>query len=335
MQRIIDGDSQDDRADADDDNRHTVMEQGQSAHGEQPSPGDGKDDERDVADAAQGEKQQRHDERHGNHHREDAVRLDLRSVPDGYHRTADDMHVDAPVLCQCPLPASLQHSDEACIVLRLACAVGRVEHHDGPLHIGREDVAVIKLIPKARVGTLKFLHDRREEVQRVALYVVRKDIAGREHQQLLVLLQLLPDVAGNTQGTVHAGIVMLGKEVRNVPVDEARHRSQLLKIHLRCEVLHDVRRISPLHLVGKSIHGGRQAVGIGLRRVTVLENGEDFIRTRYVLIHLQRIMMVAVDRQEVGYILLIAQPQHRRRQQQRDGHERQHARKTVPPQIII
>ena len=93
-------------------------------------------------------------------------------------------------------------------------------------------MSVIKFILQARVRTLKFLHNRRKEVQWVTLYVVRKDVTSREHQHLLVLLKLPFNVSGTTKSTVHTGIIMLSKEVWDVLIDKVRHGSHLLQVHL-------------------------------------------------------------------------------------------------------
>ena len=58
VQRIVDGDAQDDAGDADDDDGYVVPEQGKPAQGKQQAPAHREENEQDVANAAEGIGQQ-------------------------------------------------------------------------------------------------------------------------------------------------------------------------------------------------------------------------------------------------------------------------------------
>ena len=76
------------------------------------------------------------------------------------------------------------------------------------------------------------------------------------------------------------------------------------------------------------LHGLNHHVGIGLSRVAELEDGHNAVGARYLLEKLQLLLMLLVERQEVGDVLLETETQHEGHQQggsQKTGHQ------TEPP----
>ena len=141
MQRIVDRDAQNDGRDADDDDRHLTMDKRQTGQGEYPPPPDGHSDKQQVADAAEREIEQQQDQHHGNRYGEDAVGLDLPGITYGYHRTAHKGYRKRRVG-----GTGLQKLQQTGIVLGLAVAERTVYRHDGPMHAGQEDVALIEFV---------------------------------------------------------------------------------------------------------------------------------------------------------------------------------------------
>ena len=94
---------------------------------------------------------------------------------------------------------------------------------------------------------LQFLQDGSEEVQWVALNVVRQNAAGRKEEHLFVCFQLVGNVIRLTEQTVHSPIVCICQKIRNVLIDEICYLVHLFQIHLRHQVSDDVGRVCFLH----------------------------------------------------------------------------------------
>ena len=102
---------------------------------------------------------------------------------------------------------------------------------------------------------LQFLQDGSEEVQRVALDIIRQNAAGREEEHLLVCFQLVGNVTGLTEQTVHSLIVCVCQEIRNVLIDEICYLIHLFQIHLRHQVSDDMGGVSFLHILYERVYG--------------------------------------------------------------------------------
>ncbi len=182
---------------------------------------------------------------------------------------------------------------------------------------------------------LQLFHHRREQVERVALDIVGEDAAGGEHEHLLVLLQLAAHIAGNGKQGVDAAVVVGGEEIGDVAVDETGYLSQLLHVHLCGNVARQSRCVAFgkfRHVVLYRLH---HHVGIGLCSVAVLEHGENPVRPSNVLIHVEGVVVVAVEGQEVGYVLLVTEPHHRHHEEGGGEEERQQRRHPVSLQIRV
>ena len=204
----------------------------------------------------------------------------------------------------------LEQGCQTRVVLRLTRSVGRTHHHHRPLHIGREDVTFILFETLFARGSLQLTDDGLKQVERVALHMIGQHTASRQHQHLLILLQLGAYIVGLTYQRVHPRIVGCSQEIRDMLIHEGRHRLHLLEIHLRHQVVHHVAGVALFECSSKRLDGLNHHVGIGLRRVAIREQGEQAVGTRYVLIDLQRMLVAAVEGQEVGDILLVAESHH-------------------------
>ena len=136
MQGIVDGNAQDDRRDANDNHRNVIVNQRQAPHGKQPSPSHSQDNEEQVFKSPEGEEKQHGDEEDGQCHRQEAIGLDLCSVSNGNHRSACQVHFERGLALLYLGRLRFEQGDELCIVLRFARAKGRLNHHNGPFHIG-------------------------------------------------------------------------------------------------------------------------------------------------------------------------------------------------------
>ena len=87
VERVIDGDADDDRADAQDDHRHFVAEERHAAHGEEPPEEDRDADQQQRPHGAQRPEQQRKDQHDGHGDRPQAVGLDLPRIRNGDDRS--------------------------------------------------------------------------------------------------------------------------------------------------------------------------------------------------------------------------------------------------------
>ena len=166
---------------------------------------------------------------------------------------------------------------------------------------------------------LQFLQDGSEEVQRVALKVVRQNAAGREEEHLFVCFQLVGNVIRLTEQTVHSPIVCICQEIRNVLIDEICYLVHLFQIHLCHQVSDDVGRVCFLHILYESVYGmGQYFRIIRLRSIPVLEDGENLAGSRNVLIDLHGILVLAVYRKKVGNIFLVVQSGNCKEEYERD-----------------
>ena len=150
---------------------------------------------------------------------------------------------------------------------------------------------------------LQFLQDGSEEVQRVALNVVRQNAAGREEEHLFVCFQLVGNVIGLTEQTVHSLIVCICQKIRNVLIDEICYLVHLFQIHL-------------CHQVSDGM--GQYFRIIRLRSIPVLEDGENLAGSRNVLIDLHGILVLAIYRKKVGNIFLVVQSGNCKEKYERD-----------------
>ena len=215
------------------------------------------------------------------------------------------MNIDILIFCRCGFCHGTQERNQLRVVFRFAGAKRRVYHYDGALHVGREYVTVVHLVFQSTVGMLKLFHNRSEQIKRVALDIVGKDSARREHEHLLVLLQLLLDISRLANQRVHTVVVVLREEIRDVAINKIRNVREFFNIHLCRQVFRHTRGI----LIGKrrdiTFYCRHHNVGINFRRVAILEHGENFVCSGNILINIQGIVVIAVERKEVGNILLV------------------------------
>ena len=118
-------------------------------------------------------------------------------------------------------------------------------------------------------------------------------------------------------------------------IDERRQFLDMFEVHLRHQSTHHPRCVTCRQGGSKVIDGSHHQVGVCLRRITILEQGEDTAGARDVLIDLHRVLLLTAQRQEVGDILLETQLQHGDRQQQRHDDEREETQSSVPPHHIV
>ena len=109
----------------------------------------------------------------------------------------------------------------------------------------------------------------------------------------------------------------------------------MFKVHLRHQSTHHPRCVTCRQGGSKVIDGSHHQVGVCLRRIAILEQGEDTAGARDILIDLHRVLLLTAQRQEVGDILLETQLQHGDRQQQRHDDEREETQSSVPPHHIV
>ena len=146
MQRIIDGDTQDDRRYADDNDRNLVMEKSQSTHGKEPSPCHGECYQKEIVETAEREQEQGQYQGHRNNDCQDTIRLYLRGIGYSYNRGTDDMDVNILLPTGHYVSTCLQYIDKSGIILCLARSIRGIHHDNGFLHVGRKDIPIIHLM---------------------------------------------------------------------------------------------------------------------------------------------------------------------------------------------
>ena len=122
------------------------MDYRQTSEGKQPSPRYRQGNENDVADIAERYYQQYEDEHHGDGYRQDAVRLYLTGIANGYHRTTSQTYVDVLILAFHLARAVLQLTDKAAVLLCFTRTVRRLDDNHSALHVGSEDMTIVELI---------------------------------------------------------------------------------------------------------------------------------------------------------------------------------------------
>ena len=209
--------------------------------------------------------------------------------------------------------AAAEPVDEASVAVGLAGAEGRRHHDVGPLHVGREDIAVVVLPGERGRAGLQGGECRSEQHERIAAEHPGCRTAAGQHQKLAVLAHAPGNVILPGEQAVHAPVVFGEQEVGDVVADEVREAHHLLHIDDGGDAFCRQDGIA-LHRSHKIIDGGRDAVRLRPRRIAALEDGEDALRSRDILVHLHGIPLSATERQEVGNVLLISLSQSRKRQ---------------------
>ena len=209
MQRIIHGDANDHRRDSDDDDRHTVPDQGDASNGEKPAESDRDHNPKDVREAFVCEDKQQTDKEQGQRNGQYAVLFDLCSVGDGYQRRTHSGHGDLRMLCPKPIYGLIDKFRHLGIHPRLTRPIWRGQEGK-PVAVLCEYAVIDNVIVRVGGTGPEPLKHRSEQMQRIRSDIGDHRVSGREQQRLTVRLKLPTNVVLNIQKRVNPLIVSLG-----------------------------------------------------------------------------------------------------------------------------
>ena len=157
VQRIVDGNTDDDGTDTDDDQGHIAANDRDKAHGKQPSEQDGESNEQQVLDLTEGKDEQREYQRDGDGDGPVAVALDLIGITDSNDRSTRDGHIDIRNGLHGLLGDTVHESHQQTVVGRLHSPVGRSQHRYGIFVVVDKDVAIVNLDRQGRLLHLQIV----------------------------------------------------------------------------------------------------------------------------------------------------------------------------------
>ena len=160
MQGVIDGNTDDDRADTEHDQRHIATHDGHEAHGEEPAKKDGQTNEHQVFHLAEREHEQQQDQRHRDRDGPIAVVLDAGGITDGNDRRTGNGDIHFWQRLHRMLRDAVDLADQHAVIRRFHRAVWRGHHRNGKLLARREDIAVVDLNRHRRLTGLQPVDDR-------------------------------------------------------------------------------------------------------------------------------------------------------------------------------
>ena len=321
VERIVDGNTNDDTRDANHNHRHAIVHQRHSAKREKPAPTNGQRYEQYVAEPAESIEQQSQDKHGCQRNGQDAVSDNLPGIPHGNLRSAHHMCLYLWISHLHLADSPVEQSHKAGIHIRLTAAERRGEHHDGTLHVGREDIAVVHLEAKRPAGLPKLCHHRRKESQRVTPDILADDTARREHQGIQVILELPVHKPGLAEQAVHPSVVLLREEERDVPTDEIRHLAERIEVKRRLQVAAPACRIALFQDPGKTVYSLRRLLHPLPGGPGSLEDHKEAVHAGDVLIDLHPLPVRLAQGQEIPYILLVGQPRNQCQQDRRYGNK--------------
>ena len=335
VERIVHGDADDHRADAQDDDRDRTLEEREHAQRESRAEENRHTDPEDIGKAAERQPEHQTDEQQGDGDRQEAVFLDTGRILGCHQRTACRENVYAGAIGLHLRRHVREQLRQVGVAAGFAAAERRIEEHHAAAAVGGEDMTILHPIVAHGVQITQAREDRREEAERVAPEPIsRQRLAGRI-ERLPDFVQPRAHIARLCEQRVDSRIIFIRKEIRHTCRDEIENFPDLPAIDGYLQVGDPPEGIARFPGLGEAVHSRQDAVHGFFRLPFPFEEHGDLVLSAKPLVDVRVTLRLFVVRQESRDIFLVAHAEGREQEQGQQGGQQHPHQRLMRREIVV